>query len=210
MRKTLLFGGALLFCTALAHATSLEYTGAFADPNQIFEIQFTVTQTTTITAQTFGWHQGNFDPVLWLFSSTFQQITKNDDACNGQNLPAGCGTTVNRDSLITATIPPGSYTIVMTTFDQHWWVFGTPGTPSFVKNTGWSYMGDFGGLPHNYDLVFTTSTSIGTPATQLAFPPRDDTAPEPGTAFLLAAGGASLAWLRFKKPRSRSITPRSG
>jgi hypothetical protein len=203
VKKTLLLTAALLLCSACGHAASLEYTGTFTDPNQLFQVQFTLTQTTTVTAETFSWRQGNFDPVVWLFTSTFQQITKNDDICNGQ----GCSP-VNRDSMISATIGPGTYVLAMTTFDQHWWVYGAQGTPSYVKNTGWSYMGDFSGLPRNYDLVFTTSTTIATPTTGLIFPPRDDTAPEPGTMLLLAAGGALLAWRRFKK--RRPPTPRSG
>ena len=187
MKISILVGTLLL--AGAAQAATFEYTGALADPNQIFEVIFTVTQAnTTITAQTFGWHEGDFDPVLWLFSSTMQQITKNDDACNGQ----GCSP-VNRDSLINATLGPGTYTLVLTTFDQHWWVYGTPGTPPYVTTTGWSYMGDFSGLPPNYDLVLTTGSAIAAPNTQLVFPPHDN-APEPSSALLIAAGGALLAW----------------
>src|SRR5437870_4907659 len=66
-----------------ATAGTLTYTGSLADPNQILQIIFTVASTSDVSIQTTSWKAGNFDTVLWLFDAAGNQVTKNDDSCNG-------------------------------------------------------------------------------------------------------------------------------
>ncbi len=153
----------------VCHAQTFNYSGSLSSPNQVFELSFTLTAPTNVTIETTSWAAGNFDPVMWLFDSTGTQVEKDDDACNGQ----GCSP-IDRDSLIQITgLAAGTYTAIVSAYDQHYWRAGAAGNPAGVLVSGWSYNGDFANLPPNYAVVFTTSLPIATPVTQTLFPPSD-------------------------------------
>src|SRR5208283_478955 len=80
------------------YAQTFNYSGSLSSPNQVFELSFTLTAPTNVTIATTSWAAGNFDPVMWLFDASLNQVAKNDDACNGQ----GCSP-IDRDSLIQIT-----------------------------------------------------------------------------------------------------------
>ena len=184
------FLGVFASATA-ATAGTLTYTGSLADPNQILQIIFTVGSTSDVAIQTTSWKTGNFDTVLWLFDAAGNQVTKNDDSCNG----VGCSP-VDRDSLVhVSALPPGTYTAILSAWDQHFW----RASPPTISVTGWSYAGGFFGLLPNYSVTMTTSTNIGTPFTQVIFPPSNvgPDAPKlisPANAATGVSLTASLNW----------------
>src|SRR5437868_5034995 len=75
---------ALFTFSYAADGQTYSYSGKLSSPNQIFQIWFTLPGSSNVTVQTTSWKAGNFDPVVWLFDSNGSQISKNDDACNGQ------------------------------------------------------------------------------------------------------------------------------
>ena len=176
---------ALLSGCCLAIGQTFNYSGSLSNANQVFQIWFTLPSSANVTLQTTSWNAGNFDPVVWLFDANGNQVAKNDDACNGQ----GCSP-VSRDSLVQITsLEPGTYTAIVSAYDQHFWRAGAAGNPPGVVVTGWSYQGDFGGLPPNYAATLTTSVNISTPFTQTIFPPSDTGPASP--ALISPANGAA-------------------
>ena len=162
--------GPVLWDDGFATAASLTFDGTLSDPNQIVQIIFTLDSTSSVTIQTTSWKAGNFDPVLWLFDSAGNQVTKDDDTCNG----VGCSP-INRDSFVqVAALGPGTYTAFLSTWDQHFWRAIAAGNPPGVVVTGWSYLGGFWGLPPNYSLTLMTSANINPPYVQVIFPPSNN------------------------------------
>ena len=160
---------ALLSGAAQLAGQTFNYSGSLADPNKVFQIVFTLNSPANVTIKTTSWQAGNFDPVVWLFDADTNQIQKNDDSCNG----VGCSP-ISRDSLIQVqSLAAGTYTVYLSAYDQHFWRAGAAGNPPGVLVTGWSYQGDFAGLPSNYAMTLTTSVNIATPYTALIFPPSD-------------------------------------
>src|SRR5689334_417708 len=141
---------AFLACTASMTATTISYSGTLPNPNALFEVQFTITQTENVTIQTTGIPNTNvIVPVLWLFNSTDTvQLDKNDPP-------------FPQNAIMTETnLAAGTYDIILSTFDQHYCAANTNCNGVVYGNTGWSYNGSFFNAPGNFNLTITSSSSM--------------------------------------------------
>jgi hypothetical protein len=193
-RFGLLAVAALFAASPSLMASTINYTGALPDQNTLFEVKYTLTTTSTVTISTSGVPTGDFFPVLWLFNSTdTTQLDKNDPA-------------VFLNALITEINQgPGTYDVILTTFDQHYCKGNTVCNGVVYGNTGWSYNGNFFGRSPNFNLTIASDAPLmdnahfSNPNPTQAFPGTN--APEPGSVGLILAGGAIIGWLRFRRSR---------
>ncbi len=79
-RFGLLAAAALLAGSTSLTASILNYSGTLPNPNALFEVQFSISTTSTVSIFTNGTVGTNeIFPVLWLFNSTDTvQLDKND------------------------------------------------------------------------------------------------------------------------------------
>ena len=79
----------------VASASSFSYTGSFLTDDQIQEILFSLSSTSTVTAVTYSYAggtnqantavpEGGFDPWLSIFNSSGTLVASNDDGTCGQ------------------------------------------------------------------------------------------------------------------------------
>jgi hypothetical protein len=115
----------------IAAAGTFSYSGVFDTDDQVWQVQFTVPFTTTVTLESFSYgggtngngttfDPGGFGPDLSLFYATGTQAFIVDDAIGG-NIPDGCGPrsidgAVNLclDSYFTQSLSAGSYIVTIT------------------------------------------------------------------------------------------------
>jgi len=203
--KTFLYVAALalLANTGSMMATPITFTGSLPNPNALFEVSYTIPvgTTATVTIATSGVPGGDFFPVLWLFNSTdTTQLDKNDP-------------NVNQDASMTETNQgPGTYDVILTTFDQHYCKANTVCNGVVYGNTGWSYNGSFFGRSTDFTLTISSAGDpindstgcVANPGGCINASPNRAyaSAPEPATAGMLLAGGAFLGWFKFRRRRN--------
>lgn len=128
--------GSILFFAALsagsASAAVTNYQGNFGTGNDVFTYNFTLTEDTLATFETFGYAggtlangtsvaDGGFDSTLTLFGPTTlfpAPVTSatGDDVEDRESASSG----FSWDDLITLTLAPGNYTIALTQFGNEW------------------------------------------------------------------------------------------
>jgi hypothetical protein len=194
----------LLAMSGMCRADSVSFTGTFQDPNQVFEDSFSLSQTSNLVAQSYGYGgsagapggtnaagtviaAGGFDSYLSLFSGagpTATFLVSNDDGGCG---PASPDPVCEDSQLNLNGLAAGTYTLVLT----------LPNNYSIAENYGYGTLGDgFIDLQGdfyddasgeertgNYALDITSNTTLGAPA----LPPAAAT-PEPSSLALLASG----------------------
>jgi hypothetical protein len=159
------------FGSSLASAASISFQGALAlsagDANDTFAYSFVVSASSMVTIQSYG-HGGSgnalggtnlagtiipaggFDPYLSLFNgsgATATFLASNDD---GSCPPGALSGGFCRDSSLSLTLGPGTYTLVVTAFDNM----------SLAENLGSGTLGDgFTGLG-NYDPSRTNNYAV--------------------------------------------------
>jgi PEP-CTERM motif len=202
MGRPFLIAAILLLLSATAGATTLTYSGTLPDQNDLFDVEFSLATTATVTMQTSGVPTGDFLPVLWLFNSTnTTQLDKNDP-------------TALQNALMTeVNLAPGTYNLVLSTFDQHYCTANTACNGVTYANTGWSYNGNFFGRSPNFSVSITSTAALtdltnscSTTASNCFDPPTRAyqsaaIAPEPASAGLLLLGAGVLGFWRFRAAR---------
>lgn len=107
---------------AAAVPSDFSFTGNLADGTAVQLFTFTVAAPSTVTLRTWSYAGGTnaagqaiagggFDPFLWLFNGAGTLIQYNDD---GPGVAADPVTHVAFDSLLTAMLAAGSYTVALT------------------------------------------------------------------------------------------------
>ena len=169
--------------------------GNFDGPNQVLLVPVTLTATSTLMIQTYGYGgssnasngknlagfvilPGGFDPSVFLIDGSGNEIAENDDgACPpGANDPT---THLCLDATLTRTLTTGSYQVAMVAFHND---LNTPNLSG-----GWNNHGDFNGRSSAYslDIASLDIASI----------------PEPGSAALALIGAVLiLIWRKRCEP----------
>ena len=212
-------------------AAGVSATGVFGTTEDVFLEQFTLVASTAVTVQTYGFGggmnaagatipSGGFDSLVALFSGpeTSASILMSggnsiaSDPATTQffsgcppagNAPVGteviCG-----DNKLTATLPAGSYTLLLSDAGYQPFAFN-PGDPSAFDLTSAGSYGDLtGGVFQTCNDRGECITPNGDFAVDLLFASAQ--IPEPGSLLLLGSGLAALAWHR--KRRKHSATNR--
>jgi hypothetical protein len=204
--NTLRRSGLLAVATLLAGsasslmATTITYSGTFPNPNALFEVQFSIAATSTVSIFTNGTpHTDEIFPVLWLFNSTDTiQLDKNDPP------------SLQNASMTETNLAAGIYDVILSASDQHYCKANTVCNGVVYGNTGWSYNGSFFGGSQNFSVTIqsanTFTDSFGCSDNNAAcIHPNPTQAfvanPEPATAGLLLAGGAVMGWFKFRRRR---------
>jgi len=169
--------------------------GNFDGPNQVLLVPVTLTTTSILTIQTYGYGgssnatngknltgfvipPGGFDPSVFLIDASGNEIAENDDGVcpPGANDPT---THLCLDATLVRTLNTGSYQVAMVAFHND---LNTPNLSGGWKNTG-----DFNGrgTAYSLDIASVDIASI----------------PEPGSAALVLAGAVlGLFWRKRSKP----------
>lgn len=119
--------GATMWSGAVS-AADFGFTGSFSHPNDRLHCTFSIEDDADVVLRTYGYaggtlpdstviHRGGFDPQLVLFGSDGAYIDDNDD---GDDTEVGTDpdTGNNYDSYLEQSLTPGSYTLVMTAYNN--------------------------------------------------------------------------------------------
>ncbi|HBA71089.1 MAG TPA: PEP-CTERM sorting domain-containing protein, partial [Geobacter sp.] len=68
----------LMFCGS-GYATDYDFSGHLQYHNDILQYSFTINGTSDVTLFTSSWDNGNFDPMMALWSSNGNRVTFQDD-----------------------------------------------------------------------------------------------------------------------------------
>ncbi len=121
-RLKIVAGLVALVAGSLAAGTDFSFTGTFSTDDQLQLFDFTLTSTTLVTFETFGYGggtnsagtvipAGGFDPRLTWFQGDGTQIGQSDTgSCPPQNLAIGAC----NDVYVQITLDPGSYILALT------------------------------------------------------------------------------------------------
>ena len=180
-----------------------------ANANALVEVNFTANANTSLTVTTTSWDGSatppgscmicGFDPVLWLFDASMNQLTKNDDITLG----------TNKNAQITFGLTSGTmYELVLSASDQHWCVANTNCNNVVYSTNGWSNNGNFSGLTNGvFSFTFSPTGGAGTINSDFVtvdYPVAQGgraAVPEPASLALLLTGGAFLTWRKLAKGR---------
>jgi hypothetical protein len=192
--------GSTITCTATGCSGNLG-----ANPNALVEVNFTANANTSLTMTTTSYDGPptppgscttcGFDPVLWLFDGSTNQLSKDDDIDPS-----------TKNASITFALTSGAmYQLVLSAFDQHWCVASTDCNGVSYSTTGWSNNGDFSGLMDPFAFTFSPSAGAGTFTVNSDLITTDypvaqggtAAVPEPTSLALLLTGGAFLMWRKF-------------
>jgi hypothetical protein len=207
-----LVNGILLFSLAVApgFAATVLFQGSFLTDDQVALFNITADTAETITIQTDSYAGGTVDstivpaggfaPSAFLFDNLGNVITVTNGSCGqvGQD-----PTTGNCDDLyFQDTLGPGTFTLALAVYDNS--PAGLFATDGFVEDGNPGFTCQEAGTSGSFcDLT----TALGTTRTgnyAIAITGADSvTSPEPGSVFLLLAGGALTAFLRRRSFSSR-------
>ena len=201
------------FAPLAAVAATFSFAGVFADPNDVFLQEVTLSEPGSLLVQTFGYGgSGNaaggtngagqviealgFDPYVSVFAGTGPGATflaSNDDGVCGPGAGAVAEGECFDSTLDLMLLPAGGYTLALT----------SPFNFSFAENLGTGTLGDgFIGLASDFGRntaqpgLYAVDITTG-----VAGPPDPEPVPAPGTVTLLVVGVTALG-LR----RSRSVS----
>lgn len=111
-----------------SHGAVFSFEGNFASDDDIQLFNFVVGASSSVTLRTFSYAGGTngegelvlgggFDPILALFDSNGALVSRNDDDETG-SAPADASTGREFDTLLTATLAAGTYTVAVTQYDN--------------------------------------------------------------------------------------------
>jgi hypothetical protein len=111
LAASLLFAGSAL-------ATDYDFSGHLRYHNDVLSYSFTTTGATTVTLFTSSWDEGNFDPMLGLWSSNGNLLTWQDDGHNvGSTFSNGISYTHgNWDTYYSYALAAGTYNVTLSTY----------------------------------------------------------------------------------------------
>ncbi|OGU19173.1 MAG: hypothetical protein A2X85_03650 [Geobacteraceae bacterium GWF2_54_21] len=185
-----------------ALADNYSFTGNFNRDNDVQLFNFTVGADTTVTLRTWSYAggtnaagnlvaSGGFDPILALFNSSGLFIDDNDDG--GSFVPADAASGARYDTFLTSFLHAGTYTVAISQYDN--FANGPYLSDGFVRDgvaNEWfrEHYLDTSGLYRDSHWAFDIEN------VQAASP-----VPEPSTLILLAAGLASLGYIRRRSSK---------
>jgi hypothetical protein len=117
-----------LIAASSSQAAIFSFEGNFASDDDIQLFNFVVGATSQVTLRTFSYaggtngegelvQGGGFDPILALFDSSGELIDRNDDDNTG-SVPTDAATGRQFDTLFSASLAAGTYTVAVTQFDN--------------------------------------------------------------------------------------------
>lgn len=132
---------AVLLASTAASAANFSFVGTFAHDSSAAAFDFTIAAPGTVTLATLGYAggtnasgatiaQGGFDPVLSLYGSDGFAIDFNDD---GAGVALDSATGIGGDSLLSLALGAGSYTVIVSQYDN----FG----PAFLGGNTFAFSG---------------------------------------------------------------------
>lgn len=147
--------GATMWSGAVS-AADFGFTGSFSHPNDRLHCTFSIEDDADVVLRTYGYaggtlpdstviHRGGFDPQLVLFASDGAYITGNDDG--GSNVDEDPDTSSRYDSYLEPFLSAGSYTLVMTAYNND--PSSTGGDPGDLAD-GFDNDGNFNGRFRRY------------------------------------------------------------
>jgi hypothetical protein len=199
----LLLTTVLLCWGAVTHATTISYTGTFAQDDQKELISFTTSSAGGVSLRTWGFggginaagdtiSAGGFAPIVSVFDSSDMLIglaQAGVATCDGNSDPV---TGFCWDILLDLMLPAGNYLAVLTQDDNS--PLGPFLSDGFLRDGEGNFTGPyFLGFPGSFVLV-TGDQRDGHWALDISLP--GNAAPEPGSLALLAGGLVALARLR--------------
>jgi hypothetical protein len=159
--------------------TVLEFSGTFAQDNDVALVLFDLPTGGLFTARTTSHAPGGLDPILSLFDAAGALLFENDDADFNVF-----------DSLITLLLTPGSYALALTQapnfFNPVSGEFEQAGTPFFTADF-------FGSSECSAFVDFNAMCRTGQFAGTITLPVAVSPVPEPGTLTLFAAAALGAA-----------------
>lgn len=199
----------LMAFASLDYAGSFSFTGTFGSDDQLQDLIFTLTGTSTVTAVTYGYAggtnqaamiipEGGFDPWLAIFDSSGNLLDSVDNGACGQ-VPADSMTGSCFDSFIQDTFNAGTYTLVLSESDNQ------PVSNLFSDGYTRTGQGDFTGSEFgcgNGSFCDVNGTNrTGNWAVDVLNADNAVLAPEPAATLLAAGGLAGLFLLRKRIAR---------
>ncbi|MFY9801947.1 MAG: DVUA0089 family protein [Candidatus Acidiferrales bacterium] len=213
---------ALLALAALpARADSTQsYVGTLASPNDDYEVLLTLTATSNVTIQTYGFGggtnaqgtliaPGGTDPFIGFFANlglsptfidgTSLDLTNYTPGCPAANTVSNFGDTTCGDVLLSFTdLAAGTYTIVLS--DGQFIPLAALGASTTFDNSFFDFTGGVFCNLQDVDTGTACPNTSGAFAFDVTESGPSTPAPEPATLFLLGSGLA--ATLGFRKRRA--------
>lgn len=209
MKKKLLAGmavGLIVFgMIGVASAEDFDFVGTFDYHNDVLLINFTTTETSTVTLFSSSWLDGNqgFDPMLGLWDDTGALIEFQDD---GHNIGSTLSNSVlydhgNWDSYYDASVDAGSYTVSLTTYPN--WNIGDSLSLGFdydsdtpIPIASWDQPAN-GFQTGDYAFHVINASTAEIPGT----PDPPNPVPEPATMLLFGTGLVGLIGSRLRRKK---------
>lgn len=189
-----------------AAATDFSFVGTLANDDEVLFFNFSVGALSLVTLRTYSYAggvnaagaviaRGGFDPILSLYNSAGGQIGDNDDGTISQ-VATDSVSGKAYDTFFTKSLGPGSYTVVITEFDN----FGPANLADGFDGSSFVGFGDTSGVANNprdghwaFDVLNVASAS------------QAGVVPEPATWGLMI-GGFGLTGAMLRRRRQAAAT----
>lgn len=199
LRKLMLAATAGLVFAGTSHALDYDFSGHLQNHNDTLLYSFTANGTSNVTLFSSSWDDGNFDPMLGLWSSDGNLISFQDDGhtagstfSNGVSYDHG-----SWDSYFSSTLNAGSYFVSLSTYNN--FPTGSNLSSGFSRDQETPVPLEMWEQPANgYRGDYYEFHILGVEAAEVE---DAGAVPEPSTFILLGAGfaGIGLAGRRARK-----------
>ncbi|WNB74464.1 DVUA0089 family protein [Methylomonas koyamae] len=214
MKKTLCAAAlaASLSAAGTAAGADFDFSGSFANDNDVLRFNFTLGAPGVVTLFTSSWLGGGFDPIVSVWDSSGNQLAEQDDGFPGGSQVSN-GTVFDYgefDSYLAVNLAAGDYLATLAQYDN--FSVSTTLADGFLRDADPNFTAAFGCsngrfcegslLDSNNNPVEPNRTAawefhiVNVDAAQAA------TVPEPPTLMLLGLSGLFMLGGRYAKPKN--------